>query len=166
MVTVARSRRSSRSPRSLRALAAASSSTLCENSREASIEAKSASKTLRGSSADPRTFVTSPRSERPFSRTRTRTMSPASAPRLSLRATKTGRRSSTNKGSATEYFPRRTSWAGRIMAKEEFVGYYVRTPAESTTGRTLLGRSSGLLHLQEAAHGEVAAGDTDKDTGG
>src|SRR5918997_1098547 len=120
---------------------------------------------LRGSSAGPRTFVTSPRRERPFSRTRTRTMSPASAPRRSLRATRTGRRSSTNKGSATEYLPRRTSWAGRITAREEF-GYYVRTPAESTTGRTLLGRSARRLHLQEATHREVAASDADESAGG
>jgi hypothetical protein len=49
----------------------------------------------------------------------TRTMSPASAPRLSLRATRTGRRSSTNRGSATEYLPRRTSWAGRITSREK-----------------------------------------------
>src|SRR5919107_967238 len=60
------------------------------------------------------TRVTSPLSERFFSRAFTRTRSPASAPRRSLRATSTGRRSSTKSGSATEYFPRRTSMAGRI----------------------------------------------------
>src|ERR671920_2171432 len=60
------------------------------------------------------TRVTSPLSERFFSRAFTRTMSPASAPLRSLRATSTGRRSSTKSGSATEYFPRRTSIAGSI----------------------------------------------------
>src|SRR5919112_592419 len=60
------------------------------------------------------TRVTSPLSERFFSRALTRTISPASAPLRSLRATSTGRRSSTKSGSATEYFPRRTSIAGSI----------------------------------------------------
>src|SRR5215213_8983471 len=99
---------------SLRATESASSSTFRGNVREVPMEAKRASYTLRGSSEGPMTRVTSPLSERFFSRAFTRTMSPASAPLRSLRATSTGRRSSTKSGSATEYFPRRTSIAGSI----------------------------------------------------
>src|SRR5215211_4875409 len=80
------------------------------------------------------TRVTSPLSERFFSRAFTRTMSPASAPLRSLRATSTGRRSSTKSGSATEYFPRRTSIAGSIKRalRSETSGWAHR---ESTTRR-------------------------------
>ena len=122
----------------LRAAETVSSSTLWERSRARCLRRRKrlvdVARVIRGT----QDLRTSPRRERPFSRTRTRTMSPASAPRLSLRATRTGRRSRRT-GDPRRILTRRTSWAGRITAREK-VEASGQTPFESTTGA---GRSAG-----------------------
>src|SRR5215216_6793582 len=107
------------------------------------------------------TRVTSPLSERSFSRAFTRTMSLASAPLRSLRATSTGRRSSTKSGSATEYFPRRTSIAGSIKRalRSEVSG---KAQLESTMQLRRACQHAQVLNLLEkSCYGEEATDHAD-----